>query len=432
VTDLAPAAAAPARSRRIFARHTGILGIGQILRALSAAALFVLGARVLGADGFGVFVSVAAVSAVIVPFGSLGSINLMMRHIAIHAEDAAVSFTSALVITVGSGALFVSALAAVQDATGLLNTSAGVVLLVASADLLAYRLAELSGAARQAQDWMYGAAFFPVALNVARVVALAVVSTAGPVSLFSFAVTYFAASALTAAAVVMWTLARLGLATPRPAMFLSRWREGLHFSVGLASQTVYNDVDKVMLARLASDASAGVYASAYRAIDLACVPLRALFGAAYIRYFRAGTAGLSATLRVARGLLVPSLAAASASALLLLATAGLLPLLLGPEFDSAVGVTRWLAVIPVLRALHYLPADSLTGAGMQGIRTACQLGIAVLNVLLNVVLIPTFGISGAVASSIATDALLACALWAVVAHRLRRRVLLPSPRGAAK
>jgi O-antigen/teichoic acid export membrane protein len=212
-------------------------------------------------------------------------------------------------------------------------------------------------------------------------------------------------------------------------MFLAHWREGLHFSVGLASQTVYNDVDKVMLARLASDASAGVYASAYRAIDLACVPLRALFGAAYIRYFRAGTAGLQGTVRIARQLLVPSLAAAVASALLLLATAGLLPLLLGPEFERAVGITRWLALIPVLRALHYLPADSLTGAGMQGIRTVCQLGIAILNVALNLILIPAYGISGAVASSIATDALLACALWIVVARRLRPSVFVPAPRG---
>ena len=419
------AAPATKRGNRVFGRQTGIVLVGQILRALTAALLFVVGARALGPDGFGVFVSAVAVAAVIVPFGSLGSINLMMRHIAVRPEDAAVGFSSALVITAASGAAFVTALAAAQDATGLLNATWWTVLLIGSADLLAYRLAELSGAARQAQDWMYGTAFFPVLVNGARVVALAVLSATGPVSMTAFATTYFLASLAAAAVTVVWTLARLGLARPQPAMFLTQWREGLHFSVGLASQTVYNDVDKVMLARLASDASAGVYASAYRAIDLACVPLRAIFGAAYIRYFRAGTAGLRGTIRIARELLAPSLAAASASALLLLATAGLLPILLGSEFDDAVGVARWLAIIPVLRALHYLPADSLTGAGLQGVRTACQLGVAVFNVGLNLALIPVFGMSGAVAASIATDAVLAALLWTVVIRRLRT---IPAPR----
>lgn len=419
MTGIAPSAPATKREHRVFGRQTGIVLVGQILRALTAALLFVVGARALGPGGFGVFVSTMAVAAVVVPFGSLGSINLMMRHIAVRPEDAAVGFSSALVITAASGAVFVTGMAAVQEATGLLNTTGWTVLLIGSADLLAYRLAELSGAARQAQDWMYGTAFFPVFVNGSRVAALAVLSGTGSVSLSAFAVTYLVASAAAAGVIVVWTLFRLGLVRPRPMMFLGQWREGLHFSVGLASQSVYNDVDKVMLARLASDASAGVYASAYRAIDLACVPLRAIFGAAYIRYFRAGTAGLRGTMRVARELFAPSLAAAVVSALLLLAAADLLPLLLGSEFTEAAGIARWLAIIPVLRALHYIPADSLTGAGMQGVRTACQLGVAVLNVLLNLALIPAFGISGAVASSIATDAVLACALWAVVVRRLR-------------
>ena len=63
--------------------------------------------------------------------------------------------------------------------------------------------------------------------------------------------------------------------------------------------------------------------------------------------------------------------------------------------------------------MHYFAADSLTGAGMQGIRTAVQVGIAILNVLLNLWLIPLYSWRGAAWSSLASDAMLAAGLWLV-------------------
>ena len=423
----APSASPESGGSRVFARHTGIMFAGHITRALTAAILLVVAARSLGADGLGIFVSTTALVSILVPFGSLGSINLMMRRVAIEPADAAVGFSSALIITLASGAVMLSLFVISQEAVGLVNASWYVLALIGASDLLAYRLAELAAATRQALDWVYGTAFFPALINANRVAALALLGHLGDVSLWSFALAYCAASVATAAALVAWTLFKVGRSRPQPSLFLRQWREGLHFSFGLASQTIYNDVDKVMLARLDSDASAGVYASAYRAIDLACVPLRALFGAAYIRFFRAGAEGLHNAVGVAKRLVVPSIAAASVSGLLLLASAGMLPIILGPEFAPAVEVARWLAVIPFLRALHYLAADSLTGAGMQGIRTACQLGVAVLNIGLNLLLIPRFGLEGAIVSSIATDAALAFVLWVVVARRMTVRAPLAAP-----
>jgi len=70
-----------------------------------------------------------------------------------------------------------------------------------------------------------------------------------------------------------------------------------------------------------------------------------------------------------------------------------------------------LAVIPVLRTLHYLAADSLTGAGKQNVRTAWQIAVAATNVVANLVLIPVWGVYGAIVSSIAADLGLAVVLW---------------------
>ena len=40
--------------------------------------------------------------------------------------------------------------------------------------------------------------------------------------------------------------------------------EGVFFSIAGSATTVYNDIDKIMLSRLADLAATGVYAAAYR------------------------------------------------------------------------------------------------------------------------------------------------------------------------
>jgi O-antigen/teichoic acid export membrane protein len=183
------------------------------------------------------------------------------------------------------------------------------------------------------------------------------------------------------------------------------------YSVGLSAQGVYNDIDKVMLAGLSSLGSAGFYAAAYRLIDLAFVPMRAVLSVTYVRFFRAGATGVEEPVLLARSLLRPSLALSALMSLCLFVGADLFPLVLGAEYADVAWITRLLAVIPVLRTLHYLAADSLTGAGRQNVRTAWQIAIAAVNVAANFLLIPVWGIYGAIVSSIAADLGLAVVLW---------------------
>ena len=67
--------------------------------------------------------------------------------------------------------------------------------------------------------------------------------------------------------------------------------------------------------------------------------------------------------------------------------------------------------MPLLKTCHYFAADALTGAGHQALRTLVQVGVAGFNVLLNLWLIPAYSWRGAAWSSLASDGLLAAALW---------------------
>jgi len=99
---------------------------------------------------------------------------------------------------------------------------------------------------------------------------------------------------------------------------------------------------------------------------------------------------------------------------LLLISSGVVPLILGPEYRATAASLRWLAILPVLKSLHYFYSDTLTSAGYQGVRTAVQAAVAVFNVLLNLWLIPAYSWLGAAWSSIASDAILLLGVSAAV------------------
>ena len=70
------------------------------------------------------------------------------------------------------------------------------------------------------------------------------------------------------------------------------------FAVGLSAQTVYNDLDKVMLSKLGTTESAAIYAAAYRVVDFAYTPARSMAAVAYPNFFEAGRNGPRAALRL--------------------------------------------------------------------------------------------------------------------------------------
>ena len=86
---------------------------------------------------------------------------------------------------------------------------------------------------------------------------------------------------------------------------------------------------------------------------------------------------------------------------------------------EAASALRWLALIPLLRGVHTFLADSLSGAGFQGLRSAVQVGIALINVGLNLAILPKYGWLGAAWTSLASDALLMLVLWAVIQYKVR-------------
>jgi O-antigen/teichoic acid export membrane protein len=385
------------------------------VRALFQFLYFVLLARALGPAEYGAFVGVLALVIFLSPFASWGSGNLLIKHVARDPARFPERWGAALATTLLSGSLLVLLAMLITGLVFGWETALRLALPIALGEMLGTRLSDVASQAFQAVQRMQGTTAIWAGMALARLVGvLVLMALPGKASAFLWAWVYAVSGVGFGVLSVLWVNAALG----RPRLSLrpmrGEWREGFYFAVGLSSHGAYNDMDKALLARMVSDTTAGVYAAAYRLIDAAFIPVRALLYASYPRFFQEGGKGLDSAVQFARRLLLPALIMASGATLALVALGPWLPRLLGEGFRASFEVLVWLLPIHFFRVLHYFSADALTGSGYQSLRTSVQLGVAGLNLLLNLWLIPLWGWKGAAVASWVSDGLLAVVLWGCV------------------
>ena len=392
-------------------RDTTHLSIGQGFRLIIQAAYFVLIARSLGPDAYGAFVTVVAMAALLGPFSGLGTANLFIKNVRSGKRAASVCWGNGILLTALSGTLL-CCVGVGLSALLHLKTVPLVVTIVCVADLVLLKVTELAAFGFTAMDQMKQTSIQSVVVSLLRLGGIVtLVVTVHPVTLKLWVLTYL----LTTLLGTLYALIKGGQQWGRPVV---DWRalgedaaEGVFFSVAGSATTIYNDIDKIMLSRLADLAATGVYGAAYRVIDVTMTPVRSLAAAAYPHFFRHGVDGMAQTYPYALSLIAKtSIYGAVASAGLWL-TAPILPYILGNQYQAVVPAVRWLALIPLLRCIHSFMADALSGAGLQPIRTGIQVLVALTNIGLNAVILPRYSWRGAAWTSLGCDGLLVVLFW---------------------
>jgi O-antigen/teichoic acid export membrane protein len=203
-------------------------------------------------------------------------------------------------------------------------------------------------------------------------------------------------------------------------LFVPSVREGFHFATSIATQSVYNDIDKTMLARLSSVESAAIYAVAYRFIEAAMLPIQSVAAAAYPEFFRQGMQGVTSAFAFAQRILRRTVIYGIGTAITLFLAAGLVPFIMGTAYRESALALRWLCLLPVIKSVHAFLTDTLTGANYQWQRSSAQIAVALFNVVVNLWVIRAYAWRGAAWSSLATDLLLAVLLSVVIRCHLKR------------
>jgi O-antigen/teichoic acid export membrane protein len=408
-------------------RDTTHLSIGQGFRLVIQAAYFVLIARSLGPDAYGAFVTVVAMAALLGPFSGIGTQNLFVKNVRSGKREAAICWGNGILLTVLSGSLFSAIAVGLSFLLGL-KTAALVVIIVCLSDLVFLKVTELAAFGFAASDQMKQTSIQNVVVSLLRLAGIAaLIVLVHQVTLERWVFVYLLTSLL-GTGYAVW---KGSLLWGRPSTDLAALREdvaeGVYFSIANSASTVYNDIDKIMLSRLADLSATGVYGAAYRVIDVSMTPVRSLATAAYPLFFRKGLGGIRATYPYARSLMAKAVLYGSIASVALWLLAPVLPYILGPRYAVVVVAVRWLAPIPLLRCFHSFLADALSGAGLQRARTAIQVFVALINIGANLVILPRYSWRGAAWTSLACDGLLVVVFWSAALYYCRSAQAAANP-----
>lgn len=386
-----------------LARNAGWMLVGQGFSFLLQAAYFVLLARLLGVKEYGVFAGAFAFVGIATPYSTIGSGLVFVRHVASDPQNYAAYWGNIILSTFSAG-IVLSVILEVSAPYVLNSASAAIVLMVGVANCIFSQLVASMGFVFQAFEKLRMTAVLNILTNALRLLAVGIMTIALPhASARQWAVASVFISAF--AAIIGFAVVSRSYGEPRffPRLVLTRAAEGMGFSLGWSAQSVYNDIDKTLLSHYGMNLQNGIYSMAYRAVDVATMPVASLDAAALPRYIRASTVDMKSVTPLAHRLAWrASMIGLVASTALFLA-APLIPHLVGHGFDESVEALRWLCLLPALRGMHQLTGSAITGMGYQRLRTMAQFGAAIFNLALNLWLIPRYGWLGAAWASLATD-----------------------------
>lgn len=174
--------------------------------------------------------------------------------------------------------------------------------------------------------------------------------------------------------------------------------------------TLYLQIDKIMIAKLVSEAEVAYYSYAEKLINMPIAIITALGTVMMPRLANCFAKGdeesvskyLKLTIEFAMFIAIP-LAVGMATVI-----DGIIPWYLGANYSATIGVVMLLSPICILNALlNIFGAQYLTALNKTKILTVSYYGAAVVNLILNAILIPIYGCYGA---AIATVMCSACSL----------------------
>ncbi|MGL5080091.1 MAG: oligosaccharide flippase family protein [Microcoleaceae cyanobacterium] len=410
-------------SQKALVRDTLWLFLSKFINIFIQATYFILVARSLGTEGFGIFSGTSALASIMVPFATLGSGDLLIQSVSRDRSSFRESWGKALIIVSVASVTIIFLLLFIAKLFLLRNVPLIVILLILIADVLGVTLTfNLAARAFMAMNLIKRAAQVQVFLSFSKFVAAIILTRFFPdPNIIVWSYLYCFSTLIASFSSILLVCKLLGRPKFSSVGLTSKLDQGLYFAISESASTINANIDKTMLVSLSTAEAAGIYAAAYRLIDVGSIPIFAMLGATYARFFEHGISGIKGSLSFAKRLLPGVAAYGMIAGLGLFILAPFVPSILGEEYVDAVSTLRWLSPVPFLIGVQYMAADSLTGAGFQRSRSIVQVSTAALNVSLNFILIPQYSWKGAIWATLCSEILKVILLWIIVTLLYRKQ-----------
>jgi O-antigen/teichoic acid export membrane protein len=407
-------------SRRIF-RNTAVQLAGEIPGKLLTLVFYVFMARQLGQKGFGDFVFALSLSLLCTVIAGFGTDAILTREVVRVQDRLRDLFWSAIGVklTVGFAAVAVAfTVATIGDYSNRVRVA---VLLLGFASVIEL-ISKTIGATFQAHHDLRPLTVAGVIQRLwTAVVGIAALALGAGVVLV--AAIWFSGAVAGLAYAARSLIAR-GLA---PRVTLSgrhtRWLVVTSFPIGvtLIFSTIVFRADATILSLMKSNVVVGLYGAAYQLLEATLFLSYAFVAAVWPTLSQLGP-----TTRPTIGQAYESACKVLAALLLPLGTGFVLfaepvtELVYGGAYADAVTAVRLLGGAVAIYGLRYLSAYVLIAQDRQAIIALVTAAIAVENVALNLVLIPSFSLEGAAAATSISEASMAVLLVGFCLRRIGR------------
>ncbi|MGD1921241.1 MAG: oligosaccharide flippase family protein [Pleurocapsa sp.] len=386
-----------------------------ILRLVVQGVYFIILARSFEPARYGAYVGIVAIVSIFIPFASWGSGEVLIQNVSRDRNLFREYWGTTILKTLLFGSLFISLILIIYKFIPIPDISPYSVFFVALANLVFLRLNDVTRDAFIAVGLMNYTAKSIVIVSLNRFFAAIVFITCfdNP-SVLTWCRLYCIATFLASVVSTYLVFRQIGYPKFDLSKVSSDLKLGLSFAIGVSAQNIYNDLDKSMLAKLSTLEATGIYGAAYHILNVALTPIQSVALASFRKFFQQGASGIKGSFALCKKLLPMTFAYSLAAIVGIVVCSPLIPKILGSEYQNSVFALIWLAPTIIFRTMHFLAADTLTGANYQTARTIIQVLVAMINGLLNFWLIPLYSWHGAIWATIASEFLLMVVLWGAV------------------
>ena len=391
-----------------YLRASGALFGWLAVRTLAQTALFVLVARTLGADGYGVFITAIAIVGLF-SFAAMGATSVLVKE-GTRCPERLTELTGDL-LRYWACATPVLSLVAVGVCVLLLGKSLPISALtaIALAEIMCATAVDAVGRLYQSQGRLQrmGATF--CGLIFFRLVFFLLMTPLAAWTAKRWAWGYFVSSLVFLIVLLLSDRRLLRGFRVSTLPIGALVRHALPFAFYNVAYKAQGELNKPTLAHLAGFQSAGIFSAAHRCIDIVVFPTIALIEAMVPRIYRA-----SHPLRAAAILGLAPFGLTLLGGGLLAGAAGWLPQLLGSSYNSAVLMTQTLAGLPALLVVRVILGVVMSSYNLQDWFLIVHGSGLVALIAFLWILVPAFGALGAVIAAYALEAFLIAAQLVVI------------------
>jgi len=381
---------------------------GNLVKIIIQSILFISLARFLGVENFGLFSIYIAMAGLFCSFDALGAGSVLLKKISRNRDSFKNNALTVILIHI------VCACFLIFCYLGIVNTIFDKITFMTSfkfalSELLFYSLILLQNQIYQALNKFSLIVMNNIGLSLVRLLSIL---TFGYFSDFSIGIDELASVYLFAtliwfliSVIIFFNKCRISTEVHKGEV-IPIIQEGIHFSLSKLAAVGNSEVDKGMIGQIKGASEAGIYSASSKIINMVMVPVNTVFSVTMPKYFKYGAEGITRNYQFSLKFVPYLLLYATISGLLILSFADFAVVLLGDSYGDVTVALKYLAFFPFLKVISTSLADTIAGAGFQASKSKAQLISLIVNVSLNIILIPLYSWLGAIISIFISEVLL--------------------------